>query len=482
MESTDLPPFAGLGGRSRVCFAAGLIALGVFALSPYVIGPARADTARRKLIVQNHTSEPVRVFVAYHSITTSGRWGWFNTDDTTSWVLQPGQRSALNDRGFVVNADMVRVRARGERSGRTWDWGESFIGEAARGASKVIGQTLLTVWAEDGLALFSDRHTRRQLQIANATGEALHVCIAYHTRDASGSWGWRNADCRRNWLYAPGELSFAASGPQRITANAVKISAMNTSGSRVWAEHRDEALFIGDYEGSGGVKGSYKYTFSKDKGRPFQPLALREVKVHPAKTMVGRSVEVTISYTVDGIVPEVELGVLEEQLIERQGKGIKRFITAVRRKPGTYRSKRKITIPVMAEAGEYAIVGTVGLGRKVRSYMGVNIQTLGLKAGERLGLDGAKGALVTAVKPGGPAHKAGIQTDDVITRFNGRKVASAKDLMRFTGESPPGTAVALAVLRGNEEQEVSLTLKEPPGGVIEGLRMSKRVALQVTAP
>ena len=338
------------------------LSIGLLALSVAWSQNAYGEDARRQLEVQNHTSEPVRVFVAYHTITAQGQWTWFNTNDATSWVLQPGERTTLKDREFTINADLIRIRARGEQTGRAWDWGEHFIGEAARGRSRLIGKKLFTIWAEDGLHLFSDRHTRRTLSIRNSTSETLAVCMAYHTRAAGGGWGWQNADCAQSWYLGPGERSYPLINGAQLTANAIKIYARNVAGNRAWTEHRDNALFIGDYEGTGGVKGGYTYTFTEAHGRRHEPLVLRAVKLEPPEVAAGQPVTVVIEYTFDGFVAGKEQDIHEEQRIEREGQVLGRFTHNARRRPGTYRSKRKINIPNAAEPGKYTIVGSVKVG------------------------------------------------------------------------------------------------------------------------
>ena len=176
---------------------------------------AHAANARRQLEVQNHTSEPVRVFVFYHTISQAGQWGWYNTDNKTTWLLDPGERTTLVDQGFILNADLIRIRARAEQSGRTWDWGELFIGSAGRGPSRLLGKTLFTVWAEDGLPLFSNRHTRRQLAVKNETADTLTICVAYHTYLSDGTWGWQNTDCKHNWTFKPGQHSYLIPASRR---------------------------------------------------------------------------------------------------------------------------------------------------------------------------------------------------------------------------------------------------------------------------
>ncbi len=482
MTTIGCPLVSASGGWQRVHHWVALCAIALVAIAVASPPAAHAANARRQLEVQNHTAEPVRVFVAYHSITPGERWEWFNTDDTTSWLLQPGQRTLLVDRGFKINADLVRIRARAEKTGRQWNWGEVLIGVAGRGHSRVVGKTLFTIWAEEGLPLFSNRHTRSNLAVKNETAETLTVCVAYHTRDAEGAWGWQNTDCGVHWVIAPGKHSYLKHNGKRITANAVKVYALNDSSNRAWTDHRDEAIFIGDYEGTGGVEGSYTYAFTKANARRFDPLILRAVRLNPLTVSAGKSVEVVMEYTLDKFFSGKEPAIREEQRIERAGKVIGRFKNTVRRRPGTYRSKRTIRIPIIAEPGDYTVVGSVVMGRRVKSFLGVHVKPVTPEIAKQRGLKGTEGALVVDVKDGSPAREAGVRKNDVIVKFGDRTVKTPKAILRYTAEGSPGAKVALTVIRRGKERVIKVVLGKPPAGIPKQRVASKKVALRVTAP
>lgn len=456
----------------------------LFALALLAAGgqAAEAVNARRQLEVQNHTAEPVRVFVAYHSVTPSGQWVWGNADMDRSWVLQPGERTTLNDHGFTINADLIRIRAEALNSGRKWDWGELFIGSAARGPSRVVGKTLFTIWAEDGLPLFSDRHTRRQIAVKNDTGETLHICVAYHTRLSDGKWGWKNTDCNVHWTFEPGQHSYLAIDDVRINANAIKISARNEAGDRVWTEHRDEALFVGDYEGTGGVEGSKSYTFTQANARGFQPLLLKSVKLEPSKVKAGLSLEVAMEYTVGGLAGGLEHKVREEQLIEKEGAVIRRFSESIGRRPGTYLSKRKVNIPIVAEPGRYTITCSVSTGRRVKGFLGVHVKSVTPELAQEQGLDGREGAYVVKVLDGSPADASGLEPGDLIMAFDGQAVASHTELLSLVARREPETTVTMTVFRDSGEHELRATLGKPPKGANTYRSASKKATLRVLAP
>jgi curli biogenesis system outer membrane secretion channel CsgG len=70
------------------------------------------------------------------------------------------------------------------------------------------------------------------------------------------------------------------------------------------------------------------------------------------------------------------------------------------------------------------------------------------------------GALITAVLQGGPAALAGLQTGDLITHAEGRKVLKAGDLAILLRSLPEGQQVNLTVTRQGWEKQVTLV----PGG------------------
>src|SRR5262249_58186433 len=72
------------------------------------------------------------------------------------------------------------------------------------------------------------------------------------------------------------------------------------------------------------------------------------------------------------------------------------------------------------------------------------------------------GAVVGDVTPGSPADKAGMQSGDVITQYNGKAVSSNTDLRFMVAQTPVGTTVPLRVLRQGHEQALSVKIGEQP--------------------
>jgi serine protease Do len=91
-------------------------------------------------------------------------------------------------------------------------------------------------------------------------------------------------------------------------------------------------------------------------------------------------------------------------------------------------------------------------------YLGVEIEEVTRDVAGRLRLRDERGALITGVTSDTAAAKAGLQKDDVITRWNGDPIESARELSRHIRETPAGRSVKLGVLRNGSEMEVAVTL------------------------
>lgn len=99
-------------------------------------------------------------------------------------------------------------------------------------------------------------------------------------------------------------------------------------------------------------------------------------------------------------------------------------------------------------------------GRTRRGWLGVQIQQVTDEIAESLGLSEAKGALVAAVTPGGPAESSGIEAGDVILSFNGQAVPEMRALPRIVAETQVGEEVAVTVWRAGKEAAVTAKLGE----------------------
>jgi len=94
------------------------------------------------------------------------------------------------------------------------------------------------------------------------------------------------------------------------------------------------------------------------------------------------------------------------------------------------------------------------------AFLGVGTEDITKENMGRYGMREVRGAGVTQVIKDSPAERAGLKKDDVILRFDGESVTSARKLSRLVGESSADQTVRLTISRGGAEQEVSATLSK----------------------
>jgi serine protease Do len=97
-------------------------------------------------------------------------------------------------------------------------------------------------------------------------------------------------------------------------------------------------------------------------------------------------------------------------------------------------------------------------GRVERAQLGVEVRGLTSEMVDGFGLPNSSGALVTVVRPGSPAEKAGLEPGDVIRAVNGTPIEDSSDLPPVIGAMAPGTTAKLSILRGGKAIERNVTL------------------------
>ena len=117
-----------------------------------------------------------------------------------------------------------------------------------------------------------------------------------------------------------------------------------------------------------------------------------------------------------------------------------------------------IGFSVPAELARNVIDQLIEFGETRRGWLGVRIQTVTDEIAESLGMDRADGALVAGVIKGGPVDDGSIEPGDVIIEFNGRPIATTRELPRIVADTPVGQEVDVVVIRKGERKTVKVTL------------------------
>lgn len=97
-------------------------------------------------------------------------------------------------------------------------------------------------------------------------------------------------------------------------------------------------------------------------------------------------------------------------------------------------------------------------GQFSRPFLGVRYRDIEKK--EAIAKGWVEGAGVVEVVAGSPAEKAGIKAGDIITKIDGDKVSKDNNVAKIISKKKPGQAIKVTVWRGEEEEILSVVLKE----------------------
>lgn len=86
-------------------------------------------------------------------------------------------------------------------------------------------------------------------------------------------------------------------------------------------------------------------------------------------------------------------------------------------------------------------------GHATHGWLGVSTQELTLELAQAYGLEAPRGALVSEVRPEGPAEQAGLLAGDIILALDDFAIVDSADLPPIIGASQPGSERVLTVLR-----------------------------------
>ncbi len=118
-------------------------------------------------------------------------------------------------------------------------------------------------------------------------------------------------------------------------------------------------------------------------------------------------------------------------------------------------------------------------GKVEHALLGVSIQQVNQSLAESFGLPKPDGALVSTVRKGSAAEKAGLQPGDVILSANGKPIVLSGDLPAYVGLASPGDKVRFEVWRkrasvtlnatlGNANEKPEITASASPQGPGQG--------------
>src|SRR5207245_3759701 len=97
-----------------------------------------------------------------------------------------------------------------------------------------------------------------------------------------------------------------------------------------------------------------------------------------------------------------------------------------------------------------------------RGYLGIAFEPLRPEVAEKLDLKDQKGVLVTDVRKGSPAAKAGLEPLDVIVALDGKPFNEGRELQRLVSSLPVHKSVDITVIRDGKTLVLPVTIEEQP--------------------
>lgn len=91
-------------------------------------------------------------------------------------------------------------------------------------------------------------------------------------------------------------------------------------------------------------------------------------------------------------------------------------------------------------------------------WLGIGFQGVSQSLAESFKLDKPKGALITQVMPDSPAEKAGLQSGDIVLKFNGRNIVQSHDLPPLVSIAKAGDKVEIEFLRDGEHKTAEVII------------------------
>jgi serine protease Do len=103
-------------------------------------------------------------------------------------------------------------------------------------------------------------------------------------------------------------------------------------------------------------------------------------------------------------------------------------------------------------------------------WLGIELQQLDAGLAAALALSpGARGALVSRVREGSPAQRAGVRRGDVLTQVSGQALDSPRGLFERLESATAGQQLVLAVLRDGKKLEIPVRAEPIPDGFVATL-------------
>jgi S1-C subfamily serine protease len=104
-------------------------------------------------------------------------------------------------------------------------------------------------------------------------------------------------------------------------------------------------------------------------------------------------------------------------------------------------------------------------GRVRRGWLGVSSEELPRGMAAALGIDPPVALRISSVDPNGPAARAGVRVDDLVTHLNSQPILNAQEALNRVAAMTPGSELEIRAVRGKARMVFKATLEDrPPRG------------------
>ncbi|MGH8104540.1 MAG: Do family serine endopeptidase [bacterium] len=107
---------------------------------------------------------------------------------------------------------------------------------------------------------------------------------------------------------------------------------------------------------------------------------------------------------------------------------------------------------------KYAADQLKGGGKVEVGYLGVEMQNVTEEQADAFSMKEAFGVFVSRVAEDSPAQAAGIQSGDVLTEIDGKRIENSRALRDIVAHKRPGSSVNLKVLRDGKERKITVKI------------------------
>jgi len=104
----------------------------------------------------------------------------------------------------------------------------------------------------------------------------------------------------------------------------------------------------------------------------------------------------------------------------------------------------------------------VSRGRVARGWIGIVGRSVTPDLADSFGLRTQSGVLISSTRKDSPAEHADLRPGDVVTRVDGRAVASTHELLEAVAAASPGSNIDLEIWRGSQRMDTRTTTIERP--------------------